>query len=386
MPIRIDLDDLHAIKKDLHAGDFCLLNGYMYTARDQAHIRLLEELRQDKKLPYDLEGACIFYAGPSPQMNDLVFGSVGPTTASRMDFAASELYRAGVLASIGKGQRSEEIVQACKETSSLYFVSVGGAAAELACHVKSSEIIAYKDLGPEAIRKIKVEDFPVFVAIDTYGEDLLKTVANRARNLKRGIFITYEGADGVGKSTQIKLLKEFLENAGKRVLVLREPGTTNIGEAIRDILLDREHTNMNDRTELLLYEAARAQLCDEVIIPALEAGTYVIVDRFYDSSLAYQGFGRGIDLEIIEKLNNFATQALKPDLTFLLHLPNSLERKLQSHEADRLELAGRDFMDRVAQGFLNIAQSNSERIKLIDASGNPKEVFMRIQEHLKNYL
>ena len=196
--------------------------------------------------------------------------------------------------------------------------------------------------------------------------------------MNKGYFISFEGSDGVGKSTQIKLLESYLKDLGHELLVLREPGGTQISEAIREILLDKNNAKMSESAELLLYEAARAQLCEELIKPALVRGVTVIADRFYDSSLAYQGFGRGIDLNEVQSLNEFATGGLKPDITFLLHLPNSLSRKLIDHEADRLELAGEEFMSRVQTGFLEIAKAEPERIKLIDASGSKEEVFSRI--------
>ena len=153
----------------LKAGDSCVLTGPMYTLRDAGHIRLMEELKEQGHLPYDLEGATIFYAGPTPAVGDRPFGAVGPTTASRMDFAAPELYRAGVKATLGKGERSAAVYEACKDTHSVYFVAVGGAAALLAKCVTKSEVIAYDELGTEALRRIEVEDMPVFVGIDTLG-------------------------------------------------------------------------------------------------------------------------------------------------------------------------------------------------------------------------
>ena len=154
----------------LRAGDACTLTGPVYTLRDAGHMRLLEELHQLGKLPYGLEGQTIFYAGPTPAIGTRPFGAVGPTTASRMDFAASELYRAGIVATIGKGRRSADVVQACIDTTSVYFAAVGGAAAFLAKCVESSETLSYDDLGTEALRRIMVRDFPVFVGVDTRGQ------------------------------------------------------------------------------------------------------------------------------------------------------------------------------------------------------------------------
>lgn len=177
-PVRVNLDDTNVATSlaQLSAGDFCLLSGTMFTARDAAHMRLLKELDTQGNLPYDLAGKILFYAGPTPPAQGQVFGAVGPTTSSRMDFATPQLFAAGVKGAVGKGSRSQAVVDACKQHGCVYFVAVGGAAAELATHVKSSELIAYEDLGTEAIRKITVEEFPVFVAIDTNGHDLLREI------------------------------------------------------------------------------------------------------------------------------------------------------------------------------------------------------------------
>lgn len=156
----------------LRMGDACTLTGPMYTLRDAGHIRLMEELKEQGSLPYGLEGQTIFYAGPSPAAAGRPFGAVGPTTSSRMDFAAPELHYAGIVATVGKGRRSAELHQACIDTGSVYFATVGGAAAYLAKCVQSSEVLAYEELGTEALRKIEVVDFPVFVGIDSTGADI----------------------------------------------------------------------------------------------------------------------------------------------------------------------------------------------------------------------
>ncbi|MDO4399895.1 MAG: fumarate hydratase C-terminal domain-containing protein [Coriobacteriia bacterium] len=158
----------------LHAGDACTLTGPMYTLRDAGHIRLLAELAAQgtDELPYGLAGQAIFYAGPTPAAAGRPFGAIGPTTASRMDFAAPRLHRAGVVATIGKGTRSQQVKDACVETGSVYFIAVGGAAAYLAKCVESSTTVAYDDLGTEALRRIDVVDFPVFVGVDTTGADV----------------------------------------------------------------------------------------------------------------------------------------------------------------------------------------------------------------------
>ena len=153
----------------LKAGDACLLSGDVYTLRDAGHQRLLAEMDESEALPYGLEGQIIFYAGPTPASAGRPFGAIGPTTASRMDFAAAALMERGLAGTIGKGVRSEAVRQACKDTSAVYFVATGGAAAFLAKHVESCQTLAYDDLGTEALRKITVRDFPVFVGIDTHG-------------------------------------------------------------------------------------------------------------------------------------------------------------------------------------------------------------------------
>ena len=162
----------------LKAGDAVTLSGPIYTARDAGHQRLLDCLEQEGHLPFDLRGQSIFYAGPTPAAAGRPLGAVGPTTASRMDFAAPQLYRAGIMATLGKGTRSAEVRDACKEFGCVYFVAVGGAAALLATHVTSSKVVAWDDLGTEALRCLELEAFPAFVGIDTQGCDLYQQVAD----------------------------------------------------------------------------------------------------------------------------------------------------------------------------------------------------------------
>ncbi|MDO5117827.1 MAG: fumarate hydratase [Eggerthellaceae bacterium] len=169
---RIELPVSREELATLEAGDVCLLTGDIYTLRDAGHMRLLAELEEWERLPYGLSGQVIFYAGPTPEACGRPFGAIGPTTAGRMDFATPALLRAGVVATIGKGKRSEAVRAACIETGSVYFAAVGGAAAFLAKCVDSSETLGYDDLGTEALRRIHVTDFPVFVALDTRGNDI----------------------------------------------------------------------------------------------------------------------------------------------------------------------------------------------------------------------
>ena len=168
-PLALELPLSREALASLRAGDACTLSGAMYTLRDAGHMRLLDELHERGCLPYDLEGATIFYAGPTPPAASRPFGAVGPTTASRMDFAAPELHRAGIAATVGKGVRSQAVIDACVETGSVYFVATGGAAALLAQRVESGEVVAYDNLGTEALRRIVVRDFPVFVGVDVKG-------------------------------------------------------------------------------------------------------------------------------------------------------------------------------------------------------------------------
>ena len=158
----------------LRAGDACTLSGSLYTLRDAGHIRLLAELdaQGSDELPYGLFGQAIFYAGPTPPAAGRPFGAIGPTTASRMDFAAPRPHDAGIVATIGKGVRSQAVKDACVRNGAVYLVTVGGAAAYLAKCVRSSETLAYDDLGTEALRRIEVVDFPVFVGIDVQGNDI----------------------------------------------------------------------------------------------------------------------------------------------------------------------------------------------------------------------
>ena len=171
-PIRLTLPLDKGQLATLQAGQFCALTGAMYTLRDAGHQRLLDEMGATTQLPYGLEGQTIFYAGPTPEAAGRPFGAIGPTTASRMDFAAPYLMQCGIVATVGKGTRSETVRQACIEQGCVYFVAVGGAAAFLAKCVESCETLAYDDLGTEALRKIEVRDFPVFVGIDVRGNSI----------------------------------------------------------------------------------------------------------------------------------------------------------------------------------------------------------------------
>lgn len=193
-----------------------------------------------------------------------------------------------------------------------------------------------------------------------------------AEALPSGVLISFEGGDGAGKSTHIRFLERMLEQAGREVVRVREPGGTSIGEQLRAIVLDPANGEMTRETELLIYEAARAQITSEVIRPALERGAVVLTDRFIDSSLAYQGAGRGLSEEFIRTANTFATGDLVPDRTILLRCANKQEKKgrVSAREAtDRLERAGDGFHARVNAAFDELPRTDPERIRVVETSG-----------------
>lgn len=194
-----------------------------------------------------------------------------------------------------------------------------------------------------------------------------------------GTFITFEGGEGSGKSTQVRLLARHIESLGHVVRTLREPGGTEVGEAVRRILLDPASSGMDPYAELMLYEAARAQLVAEVIEPALDNGEVVICDRFFDSTTAYQGYARSLDLERVAELNRIATGGLTPDRTVLLDVEVGLGLERATCEgADRLECEDVAFHERVRSGFLAIATAQSERVRLVDAVGSIDDVHQRV--------
>ena len=190
--------------------------------------------------------------------------------------------------------------------------------------------------------------------------------------MKRGLLVSLEGPDGAGKSSVLEALVPILEAQGHQVVTTREPGGVPISEAIREVILDQNNTEMDGKTELLLYIASRRQHLIEKVLPALEAGKLVIMDRFIDSSVAYQGFGRGLDVADIEWLNQFATDGLKPDLTlyFDLDVEEGLARiaKNKNREVNRLDLEGLEMHQRVRQGYLYSLEKDPERLVKIDAS------------------
>ena len=194
------------------------------------------------------------------------------------------------------------------------------------------------------------------------------------------MFITFEGLDFSGKSTQVGLLSESLTKAGVNNVVVRDPGGTAIGERIRAILLDRKVLTMSDYTELFLFSASRSQLVHEVIKPALESGTTVVLDRFYDSTTAYQGWGRGLPLDSISTINHLASHGLVPNLTYFIDIPvDEVERRMirQQAGADRMEMSGRAFYGRVREGFLHLA-GVEPRFEVLDGMLEIQEIHTRV--------
>ncbi len=196
------------------------------------------------------------------------------------------------------------------------------------------------------------------------------------------MFITFEGIDCSGKSTQIDLLAKQLRDQRREVLIVREPGGTDISERIRSLLLDLTHGEMDSHTELLLFSASRSQLVMQRVLPALDRGAIVIADRFYDSTTAYQGYGRGIDIEAIAHIHTVATHGLRPDLTFFIDI--SVEESLARRAAragsiDRMENADTDFFHRVRDGYLHIASVEPSRFRTIDGMRPPEIVSDEIQ-------
>jgi dTMP kinase len=214
--------------------------------------------------------------------------------------------------------------------------------------------------------------------------------------MTRGKLITFEGIDGCGKTTQLRLLERILTHRG--LASTREPGGTELGKLIRAALLNVSHHKVDPLSELLLYAADRAQHVREIVVPHLAAGTLVLSDRFYDATTAYQGYGRGFDLALIKRLNELATNGLKPDLTLLFDinvatgLGRIARRGSESHnniieaQADRLDQEPLEFHERVRQGYLELAQKEPERFRIIPASGSIEAVRPLVMEALQGVI
>ena len=200
-------------------------------------------------------------------------------------------------------------------------------------------------------------------------------------------FITFEGIDACGKTTQIELLSKYLDSIKEKNIIVREPGGTTISEQIRKILLDKKN-NINSYTETLLFLSSRSQLINEVIKKSIKKGEFILCDRFTDSTLAYQGYGRGLDIGLLDSLNDFATENIRPDLTFILDV--SVDRsneRINKRDIDRMEQSGADFLNRVKEGYVKIAQKDKTRYVLIDCfDRNIKSISNEIIEIInKNY-
>ena len=207
-------------------------------------------------------------------------------------------------------------------------------------------------------------------------------------SITSGQFITVEGTEGVGKSTNMAFIESWLKEAGKELVITREPGGTALGEKLRAVLLDAKEQSMSDDTELLLMFAARAQHLQEVILPALDAGKWVLCDRFTDSTYAYQGGGRGIELSRIAQLEQWVQGERRPDMTLILDLPIDvgLERAGKRSEPDRFELEKHDFFNKVRQTFLQRAAESPKRYAVIDASPSIDVVQQSIQAVLEKMI
>ncbi len=207
------------------------------------------------------------------------------------------------------------------------------------------------------------------------------------QDLRGGLFITFEGAEGSGKTTQTRLVEHYLVRRGVDVLLIREPGGVALSESIRAMLLDVKNTAMTDECEVLLYMAARAQLVSEKIRPALAAGKVVLCDRFLDSTLVYQGYGHGMPLGPIREIGMFATQGLRPDLTILFDIDSEKGLGRTNQQKDRIEQRPLAYHQRVRQGYLTLAQEEPDRIRVIHVDDRSKEeVFEEVRRRIDEVL
>jgi len=204
----------------------------------------------------------------------------------------------------------------------------------------------------------------------------------------KGKFITVEGIEGVGKSTNIEFIRNILEASNRHVVVTREPGGTALGEELRKLLLDHRYDDMSNDAELMLMFAARAEHLAHVILPAIDSGKYVLCDRFTDATYAYQGGGRNISVERIAMLENWVQGGLRPDLTLLLDVPvaTGMQRAENRSQADRFEQEQHDFFERVRNTYLALAARDPKRIRIIDASQSLENVQNQIQKELEPFL
>lgn len=203
----------------------------------------------------------------------------------------------------------------------------------------------------------------------------------------RGLLVTFEGGEGSGKSTQIERLADFLRSEGLEVVAAREPGTTPVGEAVREVLLESGPEDLTAESELALFLAARAQLVSEVVRPALEAGKVVLLDRYGDSSVAYQGHGRGLDPDRVKAFSAFVTRGLEPDLTVLIDVPVEASReRARDRPPDRIERAGDRFHERVRAGYRSLAMNEPERFVVLDGTESIETVQSAIRDRVREAL
>lgn len=203
----------------------------------------------------------------------------------------------------------------------------------------------------------------------------------------KGIFITFEGIDGCGKTTQAELLESRLKQERRNIVLVREPGGTVISEQIRSIILDKNHNEMDPITETILLAASRAQLTEEIIIPNVESGNIVISDRYTDSTLAYQGFGRGLDIMWLKNINKFATKDTDPDITILVDIPVEVAiSRMEGKSFDRMEIEGNEFLKRVRKGYLHLAQDYSDRFIVVDGMKSIHEIQTQIWKSISKVI
>lgn len=198
---------------------------------------------------------------------------------------------------------------------------------------------------------------------------------------KNGLFITFEGGDGCGKTTQLNLTARYFEEKGKNVILTREPGSVGLGQKLRELILHYDG-DIDSTAEAFLFLADRAQHIAKLVKPAVEAGKIVLCDRHTDSTVAYQGYGRGEDIEQIKALNNLATHGIKPDLTLVFDVSEEIAQQRVGSEKDRMESAGNEFHKRVRNGYLEIAKQEPERVKVIDANLSIEEVFEQVKKYI----
>lgn len=202
---------------------------------------------------------------------------------------------------------------------------------------------------------------------------------------QKGLFITFEGGDGCGKTTQLNLVAKYFEENGKEVILTREPGSIGLGQELRKIILHYDG-DIAPTSEAFLFLADRAQHIAKLVKPAIDAGKIVLCDRHTDSSIAYQGYGRGEDIEQIKHLNNIATQDITPDLTFVFDVSEKIAQERVGNEKDRMESAGNEFHKRVRNGYLEIAKQEPQRVKVIDANLSIEKVFEQVKKYIDKKL